>query len=243
MTDAQTSTSNAVRYARESSFEDGIDWGILEWRQLRLTPSLRGWARWQMLRGVIKAVLMILPPAALLLPLGGDDFGQMMSGEGFIGDDLRVAVTIAFWLGAVGQALVLFDWWRGGRERSGTAIATGVLALLAAIVAVPWFSRMLPPNAIASLLVPVIVTGLLAAAVLVAETVASKPARPNRARIELAERARSLPTAEQQALREEREAILGVLQQRGLVDEAQLARARAAEVGDWWLLEGDASAA
>lgn len=240
MTNAEDKPSDAVRYARETAFDQGVDYQIIEWRQLRLTPSLRGWARWGMLFGALKALAMIAPPAALLLPLGGSDFGNMMSGEGFAGDDLQAMVLVVFWIGAVGQGWVLLDWWRRGRERDGTAITTGVLAVLASALAVPWFSSMLRPHSFASLLVPIVATGLLGLAVLIAHLAASRPTVPNRKRIALAKRAQALPSDEQRALRDEREIILQSLQERQLIDASDAERARATPLGQWWTLEDDA---
>lgn len=242
MTDTDQQPSDAVRMARDNAFANGVTFGALEWLQIRVTPSLRARYRWEMLLGALKAVAMIMPPAALLLPLGGGLTAQMMSGEGFLGDDLRVMVTITFWLGAIGQAWVLLDWWRRGRERDGTAIATGVLALLAAAVAVPWFSRMLPPDAIASVLVPIVVTGLLAAAVLVAHLAMSRPTDRHRAELERAALVQALPADEQRVLLEERTLILQELQRRSLIDAARAEHARALPVGEWFRLDQEAPA-
>lgn len=241
MTESAEQPSDAVRHAKEAEFSKGVEYGILEWRQLRLTPSLCGWARGLMLFGALKAVAMIAAPAALLLPLGGSDFGRMMSGEGFVGDELRAMAIVTFWIGAIGQAWVLIDWWRRGRERDGTAIALGVLAVLAAVLAVPWFSSILPPNSFGSLLVPIVATGLLGLAVLVAHLTLSRPTVPHRKEIALAERVQALPSAEQQALRDERETILRALQERQLVDAAGAERARATPLGEWWRLDEDAA--
>jgi hypothetical protein len=229
--------SDAVRHAREGDFSQGVDFGILEWQQIRLTPSLRGWARWQMAAGAVKALAMISAPAGLLLPLGGDDFGSRMSGEGFHGDGLGTGVHLTFWFAAIGQAWVLLDWWRRGRERSGAAVACAVLALLSAMVAPWWFALGMSAHAAQGILAPIIATGLLAVAVLVAHLGASRPTVPDRREIELAQRVQALPEVEQQAMREERETILTILQERDLIDVARAEEARATPLGEWWRLD------
>lgn len=241
MSESAERTSDAVRHAQEGDFSKGVDYGILEWRQLRLTPSLRGGARGKLALGALKAIAMVAPPAALLLPLGGDDFGSMMSGDGFVGDQLQTMVLVTFWIGAIGQAWVLVDWWRRGRERSGAAVAMGVLAVLSAVLAVPWFSGMLPPTSFASLMAPIVVTGLLGLVVVIAQLAASRPTVRDRKEIALAKRVQALPSDEQQALRDERESILQVLQERQLVDAVGAERARATPLGEWWTLDRDAT--
>ena len=65
MSEIDAKPSDAVRSAREDDFEKGVTLGLIEWLQLRATPSLRGWARGLMLFGALKALAMIAPPAAL----------------------------------------------------------------------------------------------------------------------------------------------------------------------------------
>lgn len=230
--------SDAVRAAQEGRLEDGVRFATLEHLQARSTPSLRAGASGRLVLGIIMAVLLFAPLGGLAAPVGGTDFGQMIASDGFQGQALRSVAMVCFTLGAIGQAWLLVRWVRSGRHRDGRWIASSVLAVACAGLALWWFPSLLDPSSYGLVVIPTAVTGLIGLLALGAQLLASDgTSRWEAQRAEAAERLRALPQAEQEALIAERREILGILRSRGLIDERRQREAEQVPLGDWWRLD------
>lgn len=241
MTDDQV--SGAVRDARESEFPRGLQFSSLEYSQALETPSLRARMNAAVWVRLVKGIAIGAPFAGLLAPLGGADTGAFVSVDAFEPDTARAIAAWCFWIGAIGQVWVFIGWLRQGRPTDSGWRAWSAVAVVSAGIAAWWHVSLAPPDALAPVLVPIVVTGVLAAVVLIALLVASKAETRRAAMLRaLGERLRALPTDEQAQLRAERTQIIEALRSRELIDAELAQRAEATALGEWWTLDEAAAA-
>ncbi|MGM1028803.1 MAG: hypothetical protein ACQEWM_02885 [Actinomycetota bacterium] len=238
MSAAGDAGSDAVREARRADFANGVRLASLEGLVARRVPTLRSRANTAAWLGLAKGAAMIAPFAGLLAPVGGTDFGWSTESEGFRGQGLLTVSLICFAIGAIGQLWILIDWWRAERQRETAGRVAAAIAVVAAGLALWWFSSLMLPSDFQAVALPIALTGLIGAVSLVAQLVASSSTtRWEGRQLALAQRMRELPSDEQAALREERRAVLEVLQERQLLDASESARADAAPLGEWWRID------
>lgn len=237
-------TSATLRTAEEDDFDEGVRLASLEHSLALESPSLRGAGSAAALGTLAAGIALFAPFAGALAPLGGSA-RDLFAGTAPMGPELeRAVVLVSFWLGAAGLAWALADWIRSGRPRSAGALGIAVLSLLAAAGAAAWHVWRAEPASLPSLLVPIVLTGALALVSIVARLVASSRVSAREARLAaMGERMRSLPHDEQATLLTQRERIIATLERRGIIDPALGQRARAARLGDWWLVDGSESSA
>lgn len=234
----QTRQTEAVKAAESREFEQGVDFGLLEFIQYRTTPSLGSGSGRRMLLGALKAVALFAPVLGLLLPVGGMQFQLNIDTPGVRGSELAGLATVCFWVAAAGQLWNLIDWWRTGRHLETRAFWSSAVGLVTAGIALWWFPSLMPPFAFTAVAVPIVLTVAIAAVAVVLQLSMRRPGtRIEAERRARAERLRALPDAEHARLRAERGEILEALLARGLVDRDLADRAAGVPLGEWWTLD------
>lgn len=237
------SSSGAVRRAQEDDFEGGVRLGSLEMDQALAVPSLRARMSVDAVLRLVRGIALVAPLGGLLAPLGGSG-ADVFSGTGSLSPDVeRLTVMVCFSVAPVGQVWSLVRWWRLGRPRDGNGVAAAVLAVVAAAGAMWWHLSWTETVPSPALVLLIAATGLLGTVALLARLLGSGRTSSRDAHYAaLGRRLRALPTREQQAMLAERQVILEALRSRGLVDDGLVARATAARLGDWWLLDAGGAA-
>lgn len=240
---AEDASGDAVREARRADFSKGLRLSTLEGLVARRAPTLRSRANIAAWLGLVKGVAMVAPFAGLLAPVGGTDFGWSTASQGLRGEGLLSVSLICFAVAAVGQLWILADWLRVERQRERETVIAAAVAVVTSGLALWWFSSLMQPFDFEVVVWPIALTGLIGAVSLVAQLLASSSTTRWKGRqIELAQQLRALPSEQQQALRAERRAVLGVLREREILDATQAALADAVPLGDWWRIDRDGQA-
>ncbi|WP_413316908.1 hypothetical protein AA0Z99_09825 [Agrococcus sp. 1P02AA] len=234
--------TTALRRAREDDLPAGSELAALEVQQAVDTPGVSVSTPGSALLRLLVGIALVAPLGGLLAPLGGSG-ADVFSGTGALAPETeRWIVLLCFWAAALGHLWAIAAWWRRGRPKDGNGLAATALGVAASAAAAWWHLDRTPAPELPAVLLPIVLSGALALFGLIARISASGPSTAKeQERSALGDRLRALPEDEQRRLLAEREQMLAVLVDRGLIDEQQAIEAAAARLGDWWRLDHERS--
>jgi len=197
--------------------------------------------------GILLAVIGVLAPVVGVAVLGAESYLIDR-----VPADVSVPIAaVAFAVGAVTVVVAAIAWWRGGATWSGLLCGLGVVAAVCGVfasVSMPTVSGRDGYALDVLMLVPVwatLVLGVLLALLVLSRFRVREPDETDAARgaVTVSERhaaeqaARSIPEAERAAIIADRDEALGILAERGLIDQETRERAVRAPLGTLFTLD------